>query len=464
MLALLCVICLCFSGCAVLNSTDLLMLPQISPEQAGLLRLVNEVTANSVWSVTAPVKGDELSSMQFVDIYGDGVEEAVCFFKNPEEMLLRVTVYSTTGPQGYSELCSFETNGYGIDSAKYADLDGDGALELILFVRYESSYIYGAEVYKVSSHSARKVSLGYCAAYTLSDLTLDGRPDVILARRGENGGEAATASAEGSGDRADLFSWKDGVATKLGSAEIIVGDSGTAEITCGMLNPTMSGCVIDVAVTKNDETRWMSNILTWDNGLINLSYSVVSSPLNTSRDIKLLCRDVNFDGNIELPLCISMPSSADSSAPKENYTVWYGFKDGESLVQRSVTYCAAGGNWYYVMPENWYQRVYVKLGGTDGVATYMFTADKNGRPNTLLTIYRVGAGYSPTLPENSFFLAEAGGYTYFALIGVPDELDPLESEMYLLLQSEIMESFVTVDAFGNADKALDVSSDVISVD
>ena len=28
----------------------------------------------------------------------------------------------------------------------------------------------------------------------------------------------------------------------------------------------------------------------------------------------------------------------------------------------------------------------------------------------------------------------------------------------------IMESFVTVDAFGNADKALDVSSDVISVD
>ena len=46
-------------------------------------------------------------------------------------MTLRVTVYSNTGPQGYTELCSFETEGYGFDSAKYADLDGDGADDII---------------------------------------------------------------------------------------------------------------------------------------------------------------------------------------------------------------------------------------------------------------------------------------------------------------------------------------------
>lgn len=462
-MAALCALCLCFSGCGVLNSSDLLMLPQISPEQTGLLQLVNAVTANSLWSVTAPAKGDELSSMQFVDFFGDGVEEAVCFFKNSEEMTVRVTVYSNTGPQGYAELCSVETEGYGVDCAKYADLDGDGDLELILFVGYESSYIYGAEVYKISSRNTQKVSLGFCSAYALWDMTLDGNPDVILARRSEN--SAKTFSDEPS-DSAELFSWVDGNATRMGTVEIVAGDPGTAVVTCGMLNPTMSGCVFDVAATKDDGTQWISNILTWDGKFLNLSAEILSSPLNTARSEKIPCRDVNFDGSIEMPLCISMPSPAEnsSSATSEMYTVWYGFKNGYSLVQKSVTYCFPGGNWYYIMPESWYRTVYVKTGSMEGLATFAFTADKNGRPNTLLSIYRVTPGYSPSLPEECFFLAEAGGYSYYALAGVPDELDPLDFEMYLLTEDEIRESFVTVDALGNAERALTKSDDVIAVD
>ena len=73
-------------------------------------------------------------------------------------------------------------------------------------------------------------------------------------------------------------------------------------------------------------------------------------------------------------------------------------------------------------------------------------------------------GYSPSLPEECFFLAEAGGYSYYALAGVPDELDPLDFEMYLLTEDEIRESFVTVDALGNAERALTKSDDVIAVD
>ena len=459
----LCLVCFCFSGCAVLNSTDLLMLPEISPEQTGLLQLVNAVTANSVWTVTAPAKGDELSSMQFVDFFGDGVEEAVCFFKNAGEMTLRVTVYSNTGPQGYTELCSFETEGYGVDSAKYADLDGDGDLELILFVGYESSYIYGAEVYKINNRNTQKVSLGFCSAYALWDMTLDGNPDIVLARHSEH---STKSLSDEPADSAELFSWIGGNATRLGTVEIVAGDPGTAVVSCGMLNPTMSGCVFDVAVTKDNETRWISNVLTWDGKFINLSEKIFSSPLNTARGMKIPCRDANFDGGIEMPLCIPMPFPGENSASADSamYTVWYGFNNEYSLIQKSVTYCFPGGNWYYIMPESWYRTVYVKTGSMDGLATFAFAADKNGRPNTLLTVYRVTPGYSPALPEDCFFVAEAGGYSYYALAGIPDELDPLEKEMYLLTEEEILESFVTVDALGNTERALTKSTDVIAVD
>ena len=459
----LCLVFLCFSGCAVSNSTDLLMLPQISPEQSGLLELVNAVTANSLWSVTAPSRGDELSSMQFVDFFGDGVEEAVCFFRNSEEMTLRVSVYTNTGPRGYSEFCSVETTGYEVDSVSYADLDGDGDLELILFVGYESSYIYGAEVYKINDRSAQKVSLGFCSAYAVWDMTMDGNRDIILARHSEHN---LQNDSDKPSDSAELFSWVNGNATRMGTAAIMAGTPGTAVVTCGMLNPTMSGCIFDFAAVKDGVTRWFSNVLTWDGEFINLTEINFGSPVNTGRNTKLICRDVDFDGSIELPLCISMPAPSDpsSAVASEMYTVWYGFKTDWSLVQKSVTYCFPGGNWYYIMPESGYRTVYVKTGSMDGLTTFAFTAEKNGRPNTLLTIYRVSPGYTGGMNENCFFLAEAGGYKYYALAGVPDELDPLDKEMYVFTENEVKESFVTVDALGNAEKALTVSADVISVE
>ena len=464
LLAAVCLLCACFSGCAVLNSTELLMLPQISPEQAGLLQLVNAVTASSVWSVTAPARGSELSSMQFVDFFGDGVEEAVCFFKNSEEMTLRVTLYSNTGPQGYSELCTLETAGYGVDSVEYVDLDGDGNLELVLFVRYESSSIYGAEVYRLSNRNAQRVSLGFCTAYAIWDMTLDGNRDIILARHSEHSGITAAASEEKS-DCAELFSWVDGNATRMGSVPIIAGDPGTATATCGMLNGMMSVCVFDVGITKEGGTAWTSNVLTWDGEFVNVSDKALGSVMNSSRNVKILCRDADFDGDIEIPLCISMPAPADMlSGGSEKYTVWYGITNEYSLVQKAVTYCFPGGNWYYIMPENWYNTVYVKTGSMDGLATFAFTADKNGRPNTLLTIYRVSSGYTPALPEESFFITEAGGYTYYAVCGVPDTLDPLDEKMYVLLQSDVLESFVSVDALGNAERALSRSDDIIEAE
>ena len=436
------------SGCSVLDSGSLLSLPELSPEQAGLLQMVNSVTSNSDWTVTAPFNGTDFSAMQFVDFFGDGVEEAVCFFRNPAEMRLRVSVYSDTGPSGYSEFCTIETEGSGVDFADYADLDGDGALELILMVSYEHGTIYGAEVYRISNRSVGKVVLGSCAAYSVSDVTGDGREDIILARRGE-GNEVVAPAAEKQ-DTAELFSWVDGVATKLGRVPILSGVPGSAVVKSGMLARDMPACIMDVCVPVGDREAWVSNVLIWNGEFVNLSTLALDSAMSTARYSKLLCRDADFDGYIEIPMTAAMPSP---SVPAEKYTVWYGFSPEYALVQKSITYCFPGGNWYYIVPESWHGQVYVKTGSMEGLSTVAFTADRNGRPNTLLTVYRVEKSASQTLPEECFYLTGAGGYIYYALIGTPDELSPLEDEMYVRSELEVFERFVTVDSLGEALRA-----------
>ncbi|MBR4941953.1 MAG: hypothetical protein IKZ19_08150 [Clostridia bacterium] len=452
LLGLILALCLSFSGCSVLDSSSLLALPEISPDQADLLQLVNSVTANSAWTVTAPVKGDELSSMHFVDFFSDGVKEAVCYFRNAAEMRIRVTVYSNTGGRGYTELCSFETEGYGVDSVTYTDFDCDGRLELALFVRYETGAIYGAEIYRLNNSAVQKIELGSCVAYSVCDLTRDGAADVVLARRGD----AATADADGgSGDWAELFSWIYGVATKMGRVPILAGDGGSANITVGPLNEGMNGCIIDVCDSSGAEPVWMSNVLTWNGAFVNLSAEALGSASATARDSRLYCRDADFDGFLEIPMCYAMPSSGDQPGPDgEKYTLWYGFTEEYTLVQKSLTYCFPGGNWYYSMPELWNGLVYVKTGSMDGMTTVAFTADKNGRPNTLLTVYRVSGSDGPGLPEESFYISTAGGYSYYALVAEPDELDPLDPEIYVGGEEEVLHRFVTVDSFGRGSRVL----------
>lgn len=439
------------SGCAVLDSGNLLSIPELSPGQAELLRLVNAVTANSGWSVTAPSRGEDHSAMQFVDFYGDGVEEAVCFFRNTSERRLRVSVYTTTGPSGYSEMCSVETEGYAVDYAGFTDLDGDGTLELILAVGYEHGAIYGLEVYRVSNHSAGKVDLGTCLAYGICDLTGDGLEDIIVSRQGEE--KSVKDPSELQSGTAELFSWVDGIATRLGRVPILSGRVGSAVVTCGSLNESMMGCVIETQGTLGDREVWMSNVLSWDGELVNLSAEALGSAADTARDLKLLCRDVDFDGHLEIPMCVSMPSSESGASAGEKYTLWYGFSEDDALVQKSVTYCFPGGNWYYIMPEGWNGSVYVKTGSMDGLSTVAFAADRNGRPNTLLTVYCVERNVSPKLPEGSFYLTSAGSQVYYALVGTPDELSPLEESLYVRSEAEVFERFITVDALGNAVRA-----------
>lgn len=445
-------VCALLSGCSLLDGGNLLMLPDISPDQRKLLQLVNSVTANSSWVVTSPSSGDNLSTMQFVDFFGDGISEAVSFFRNSSEMRLRVGLYSKTRSTGYTELCTFQTEGYSVEEVIYSDVDGDRALEILLFVGYESGSIYGVEVYKIRNSSAERIYSGACTAYAVFDMTRDGNSELILHHEESSGG-AGNAYAE-------LLTFENEKAECLGYAPVSSGGGKPGSAVCGKLNNGMSGCIFDSALPGSGVPIYVSDVLTWTvfGGFENLSYSDGwGYAYTTLRNTEVFCRDIDFDGFLEIPQTEEMPvnsAGVQSAGSPGIYTYWYGYNADGQLVQKNLTYMFPDGSWYFIMPPSWSGTVYVTTGSMDGLTTLTFSADRNDRSNRLLTIYRTDADENGVLlPEGAFSVGAFGGYSYYALIGLPDELSPLADDMYLSGAKDVMSRFVTVDAFGDAAKA-----------
>ena len=163
LLVLLAVI-LGLSGCMALNSADLLTLPEISPDHRELLKLINSATASSAWTTTNPVAGSNKLTTQFVDIYQDGIPEALAFFRNPADFKLRLTIYTKTGKSTYGELCTIEMAGEQFHRIDFVDVNGDGNREFIVGIRHAAVEVVDGKYVKAHQRAFRTAPVPLPAA------------------------------------------------------------------------------------------------------------------------------------------------------------------------------------------------------------------------------------------------------------------------------------------------------------
>lgn len=200
---LLSMICaLLFSGgCAVRAPTELFSLPQPSEEYIQLQDLLSEqVAAGNEYA--APTSGNNRQSIQRSDLDGDGITEALSFFRTPEQTP-EICIYRSIDEK-YHLALTLQGVGSAINRVEYAELDNHPGNELIVSWQINNDTRL-LRVYSMENFSGATLLEANAQDFTLADLDGDGLQE-LLALQYNKKGDSATVhhySLEESGELTD---------------------------------------------------------------------------------------------------------------------------------------------------------------------------------------------------------------------------------------------------------------------
>lgn len=341
-LLVLCAMVLC--GCEFQsNVEDLFALPKMPEEFTGLNEQLEMLRAQG-YEYAAPTAGENLQSMQMVDLDGDRQLEVVVFFRyEADEKPMKVFVYKL-GEAGYERLCSVESSGSSIDRVVYQDLNGDGKSELIVGWKMATD-VQTLAVYNIG-REALPLMNGIYTRYTIEDINEDGLPELFVLRGDSNG----TPTME-------VYMWQTNILAVVQHCSL---SSSMVELSRGSIvtgtTAERSSAVFVTGVTEKNMA--VTDVLTWERDLLG-GGSVVNAAMSEATGRSSLVepyrqmqpQDINQDGITEIPAPEMFPAQGDTLVTWNQYSVM-----GHAYPV-DMTYHALSNGWYFVLPQNWWARV-----------------------------------------------------------------------------------------------------------
>lgn len=168
------ILALALSGCMFTTpEASLYRLPKLAGEYESLETQIDALLSTG-GEYAAPTSGSNLQSVQMIDLDGDGVEEAVAFFRFPnDEKPMKIYIFKAKG-DSYEQYARIEGTSSLIYSVNYADLDGDGLREILVGYR-SSSDVQGLSIYPMTAGSPEALLITGYSRYANIDMNGDGK-------------------------------------------------------------------------------------------------------------------------------------------------------------------------------------------------------------------------------------------------------------------------------------------------
>ena len=424
--ALLSAVLLCLSGCAFASPEELYAVPRASEDYKNLQDQIDLVRGAGA-EYAGPLFGTNTQPVQLMDLDGDGVQEALAFFRSTDAEdahPLKIYIYRQTDDGNYEVWNIVEGDAPAINSISYEDLDGKttpaGNLDKELVVSWRlSDKIYRLEAFSVTGQEVEALlpAVSY-TEYVLWDMDKDNQKEIVI----------ITLNTVDSVYQADYYDCQSGQMVLRSTAPLsgkITGlTSNTRPLTSYLYNDGIAEPAI--FVTSTLITGVVTDIFAWrDDELVNITLDPATGMsdstfrLNTSISIQ----DINGDGYPEVPKPTALPTP-DASSSLDFWQVQWMQYDlwGEATVV-STTYYNGEDGWYLEMPEGWQGRVALSRldnsgSGERGVLFYPYSAQQSEgvamRP--FLSIYRLTGPNRMTRAnaEGRFILLEEDDVIYAA--------------------------------------------------
>lgn len=404
-----CVMALTFCGCMARSTDDLYALPRQSEAYYDLQRAIDGVMTGDT-AYCAPAAGTNQQAVQLADLDGDGQEEAIVFLRTSGEVPLKIHIFDRKGEE-YVSVAVIEGDGSSFESVEYADMDGNGSMELIFGRGLSGQVLRCLSAYTWREDRMVELMTVNYSQFRTVDLNGDERKEVFLLRD----------EAEESGGVAELYSYRDGRMEREREASLSAGVSAVRRIISGFVSPGVPAVFV---ASTFDETSIITDIFAFrDQTFQNISASGETGlSTQTVRSYNVYATDIDNDGLIELPSLVALPSQ-NPEAGTDWIIDWYNlYPDGARQVKMSTFHNHSAG-WYLELPGHWHGSITVshtaeEANGVQGL-TFSRWKGRDAEPEKIFTVFAFTGEDRETLAvqDGRFLLSKKGETAYSVSMG-----------------------------------------------
>jgi len=398
------------SGCLRITADDLYSLPQVSEEYLKLQAHINSVMGLGA-DFSPPTGGQNRQAVQVRDLDGDGINEVIAFFSAPSDSALKIYIFEMVDGD-YTVADIIEGVGTAFESVRYADIDGDGVMEIIVGWEMSAALKY-MSIFSIKDYHSVLLDGTEYTGFTVYDLNGDGRDDIV----------ALSLPSHETGAVAKVFS-------TLPNGEIVKAEtklSGGIDTISRVLTGRLTDGVPAIFVEsggKFENGNMVTDICVYQDGeLKNISISDSSGVSDGTVRTQTNCLDINNDGVIEVPI----PRLLKTQSDIPYYTIdWYAYNSEGVAKLVLTTYHNVIDEWYLILPFDWRERITVRReDAVPGERTVVFSyaAGGDNAPIDFLKVYRLygdKAKERSMLPGRVTLLSDGAAVYAFELLAAPN--------------------------------------------
>lgn len=425
---------LLLGGCTFPSGDDLLAAPRPSTNYQTLQVELEDLLASGV-SYTAPTGGENRSSIQLVDLDGDGVEEAIAFFRGSTSATsnnFQIYIYKRQGDQ-YVCTGTVEGQGTAVQSVDYPVITPDGRRGMVVTWRLTGDGTGALTMCDFDNACVPGVLLETeYSAMELTDLTGDGARDLLLLTTDPGGRRVAR-----------LYQYQDDELLLAGEAATSPETVSVERMRSGRVQMNQPAVFAEERMASG--VGLTTDIFVYNNDtLINLALDGEDSiTRSTYRPVSVYATDINADGITELPRAVLMAGYTDAAASDAVFMLdWHVYSVDRPPVAVATTYDNISDGWRLNIDAAWHDRITAVKTTDSGLSSVTFSEYISaGQQIPLFTIYTATGSTREYYAGRSDLLqlGESAQAVYFARIA-----DDAEQSALAISEQDIKNGFSLV--------------------
>lgn len=354
---LLSVLFMCLCGCDIFpaNIYELLSPPELTGDYYPIGQALTK-SVGSGYNLCYPSGGDRRSAIVLHDINNDGVKEAFAFYSLADQEM-HINMIRQQGEDWVSVDDQAITAG-GVERIDFCDLNGDAVQEVIVGWEIQTAADKQFSVYAYERGKLVQRMLQSYTEYLCCDLDADGENEIFV----------QFLNATDSLNRASLCRLMDDGVTEVLNCMMDRNVKTVVSLTEGTLSNGQPAIYADELKSSGAITE----VLLVNKGqLVNpLLEDTVGENTRTARSVSLMCKDVNHDGILDIPISSELPSAVgEANVDKIYYTKWSSF-NGESLVTKQTEIINSNDGYTFTVPIKWIDHIAVSVNAERSGRTY----------------------------------------------------------------------------------------------